>query len=346
MIRRLCVIAAAFGLAACIMIPEQLDFDVVDVPASRESTPMIGQGDAADDPAIWVHPGVPEHSLILGTNKDAGLYVYDLAGTSLQFLDVGRVNNIDLRGTLAVASNDEVNGLSWFRIDAVNGPVVHLGNTPVQRIEPYGVCLGILNDSPVAGVTYKDGTIEFWEAAPDVETGPKAVLVRTVELSSQLEGCVFDEAEGRIFIGEEAVGIWTLKLSDPASEPEILDRVRSGSGLVADVEGLSLWNGEDGSGYLVASAQEADRFVIYDRQPPFTPRGIIHVAASEDGSIDDVTHTDGLDVTSSPLPGYPRGLMVVQDDGNPASGQDQNFKLVGWALIEGALGLEPIAPAD
>ena len=64
------------------------------------------------------------------------------------------------------------------------------------------------------------------------------------------------------------------------------------------------------------------------------------VTASADGSIDAVTHTDGLDVNSAPLPGFPNGLLVVQDDGNPDSGVDQNFKLVDWTLIRDALGLD------
>ena len=64
------------------------------------------------------------------------------------------------------------------------------------------------------------------------------------------------------------------------------------------------------------------------------------VVESLDGAIDAVTHTDGLDVNSAPLPGFPNGIVVVQDDGNPESGVDQNFKLVDWTLIKIALGLE------
>ena len=110
-------------------------------------------------------------------------------------------------------------------------------------------------------------------------------------------------------------------------------------GLVMDVEGMSLWLGENGGGYLVVSAQAADRFVVYDRAAPHAVRGVIRIVGSADGAIDGVSHTDGLDVTSAPLPGYPRGILVVQDDGNPASGVDQNFKIVDWADVEAALGL-------
>ena len=63
------------------------------------------------------------------------------------------------------------------------------------------------------------------------------------------------------------------------------------------------------------------------------------MTGSEDGSVDAVTHTDGLDVSSAALPSYPRGILVVQDDGNPVSEKDQNFKIVDWATVEAALEL-------
>ena len=87
------------------------------VPAFHETVGMGANGDAADDPAIWVNPNDPLKSLILGTNKDVGVYVYGLDGSEKQRLPVGLSNNIDLRGNLAVASNDGVNALSSFRID-------------------------------------------------------------------------------------------------------------------------------------------------------------------------------------------------------------------------------------
>ena len=108
--------------------------------------------------------------------------------------------------------------------------------------------------------------------------------------------------------------------------------------MVEDVEGVSIWWAQDG-GYLIASAQEADRFVVYDRLPPHAPRGIFQISASADGTIDSVSHTDGLDVVSASLPAFPKGLLVVQDDGNPKSGVDQNFKLVDWNAVLLALGL-------
>lgn len=339
MIRSLLASSAVLAFSACATVPERLPFEVQPIAASGETDPMTGVGDRADDPAIWVSDTDDQPSLILGTNKEEGLHVYDLSGAELQFLEVGQVNNVDLRGRFAVASNDEHGALSWFNVTRnAAAPVIHLGDTPVQKVEPYGVCLGQDDHGLIAAATYKDGTVELWRADMGKDAAIAATLERSVQLPSQLEGCVFDETQGRLFIGEEAFGIWSLTYRDTAAQPQVVDRIADGNGLVEDTEGLSLWWAPEG-GYLVASAQAADRYVVYDRLPPHAPRGIFSIAPSADGRVDGVTHTDGLDVVSAPLPGFPQGLLVVQDDGNPTSETDQNFKLVDWAAIAEALGL-------
>ncbi|MCI4643578.1 MAG: phytase, partial [Hyphomonadaceae bacterium] len=200
MIRALLSASFLASLAACATAPEILPFEVVSVPASVETDPMLGQGDRADDPAIWVHPTAPENSLILGTNKETGLFVYDLSGTEQAFLPVGRLNNIDLRDNLAVGSNDEVGGMSWFTIAPETLEVTHLGDTLIERVEPYGICAGMVDGIYTAGVTFKDGAIELWQATIDASGQISPSLTRTIQLGSQLEGCVFDDVAQRLFI--------------------------------------------------------------------------------------------------------------------------------------------------
>ncbi len=340
MIRFLLASTTTLSLCACTTMPEILPFEIQSIPAAVETDPMTGIGDRADDPAIWVSDSEEQLSLILGTNKQEGLHVYDLSGQEIQFLDVGMVNNVDIRGRFGVASNDELEALSWFNItQSAGAPVTHMGDTPVGKTEPYGVCLGHDADGLIAATTYKDGLVQLWRANMDKDAPIATVLERTVQLPSKLEGCVFDETQDLLFIGEEAFGIWSLAYQDADAEAQVVDRIEDGNGLVEDTEGLSIWWAPDG-GYLVASAQEADRFVVYDRLPPHAPRGIFSIAASKDGAVDAVTHTDGLDVVSAPLPGYSSGLLVVQDDANPDSEVDQNFKLVDWTEVQSALGLE------
>lgn len=337
------------SISACASAPPVLPNQAL-VIAAMETAPAGARGDAADDPALWLHPQDAAKSLILGTNKQEGLVVYNLDGTEAARLPIGLINNVDLRQSaersydVALASNDQVNAVSVFLVDRTTGTVSHRGDVPTGRLEPYGICSGREGGRDLAGVTYKDGTAEIWaiSASPAELTGE---LLKTVKLATQLEGCVFDEAQGLIFVGEENQGLWKMAYRDAAPAPEQIDVVGGATGLVADVEGVSLWRGKDGAGWLVVSAQSDDRFVVYDRKAPHTAMGSFSIGENTALGIDAVTHTDGLDVFSGALPGYPRGIVTVQDDGNPRKGQDQNFKVVSWADIEQALGL-PVLEAE
>ncbi len=340
-------------LAACAS-SRDAGLDVAMVMPAAETVPMAGEGDRADDPAIWVHPSDPAASRILATNKDEGLHVYALDGRELQVLPVGPLNNVDLRQgesgdgkrvDLAVASHDGINAVSVFTIARTDGRVAHISDLPTGKAEPYGICLAETRAGALVGVTYKDGTVQVWiiELADGEVVGS---LLRSVGLSGQPEGCVFDEVNGQLYIGEEGRGIWRLDTASQTSRPQAVDMIADRNGLAEDVEGLSIWRGSDGEGWLVASAQGADRYVVYDRKPPNAPRGLFRIIANEAAGLDGVTHTDGLDVSARPLPGYPRGLLVVQDDANPDKGVDQNFKLVDWAGVEAALALPRLAPEN
>jgi 3-phytase len=91
-----------------------------------ETAPVASGDDAADDPAIWVHPRAPEKSLVLGTDKKRGLQLYDLDGKLLQSLPDGRLNNVDLRGgfrvrdreyALVAATNRSSRAISLYLLD-------------------------------------------------------------------------------------------------------------------------------------------------------------------------------------------------------------------------------------
>ena len=68
-----------------------------DVTATVETDPVPNGGDAADDPAIWLHPTDPALSTVIGTDKEGGLAVYDLDGRQIQYLAGIRPNNVDIR---------------------------------------------------------------------------------------------------------------------------------------------------------------------------------------------------------------------------------------------------------
>jgi len=350
-LQRCAAICVAALLAGCTSQPpwQRGGLDVAIVAPFAETPPVGSAADAADDPAIWVHPTRPEQSLVLGTDKRSGLYVYDLEGREVSALPIGNLNNVDVRAVasqgkvrhFAAASNRTLNSISIFEIDPASRNVLLLGDIALER-EPYGFCAGSFEAgvfNPV--VTYKDGRVSVhrWRVSEPLEV---ATRVSTWQLASQLEGCAVHEETGTVFVGEEGKGVWRIAHDNGVeSARALVDEISSGKGLVADVEGLDIWRGPAGTGYLVVSAQAGDRFVIYDVKPPHRVLGIIHVGPSDGGVIDGVSHTDGLTVSSAYLgPNLPLGLLVVQDDANTNPRQAQNFKLVDWQAVSEALDLD------
>jgi 3-phytase len=142
-------------------------------------------------------------------------------------------------------------------------------------------------------------------------------------------------------VGEENAGIWKYSAEPSGGDARIMVDSTEDGNLTADVEGLALYYGPDGSGYLVASNQGADNYVIYERAGENKFIGIFHVVADESFGIDGASETDGLDVTSASLgPAFPNGVLVVQDGRNITPSDRQNFKLVPWERVAKAMNLD------
>ncbi len=88
--------AIAVGWAAS--WPAQSVAETTAQPEARVQTaPVPHKGDAADDPAVWIHPQEPELSLILGTDKQGGLHTYNMDGSAHELVsDAARPNNVDV----------------------------------------------------------------------------------------------------------------------------------------------------------------------------------------------------------------------------------------------------------
>ena len=347
--------------------PPPLPADTRTVVAFTETPPVADPGDAADDPAIWVNPAEPSASLIVATNKRRGLVVYGIDGEIVSSSDVGQVNNVDLRaavggagpeaGIVVSATNRANRTIDVFGLDPETGnlsPLLDGPITPGFREEPYGLCMyrsAASGDLYVFAIDFA-GAVEQWRLDGDGRNGVTGTRVRSWAIGGKTEGCVADDANGWLFVGEEEVGIWRYDAESGAEPGARVAVDRTGVGedpgahLAASVEGLTLYAAPDGGpldGFLVASSQGNNTYVVYDRAPPHAYRGTFRVGdgAAADGTED----TDGLDVVSAPLgASYPMGLLVVQDGINTAadgSEANQNFKFVSWQDVAEALDLTP-----
>ncbi|AUN33776.1 phytase [Niveispirillum cyanobacteriorum] len=180
----------------------------------------------------------------------------------------------------------------------------------------------------------------------------------------QFEGLVVDEEAGILFAGQEDVGLWRVNLTTGKADDQPFYETRGSvkspfnsqdSKVARDVEGLALYRGADGTGYLIASSQGDahgdekapdaagldDSFAIFERGGHNRYLGSFKLTAN--GAIDAGQECDGAELISIPLPGYPAGLLVVQDgyndDLNGLNGEPEatNFKYISWAELVAAM---------
>ena len=303
--------------------------------------------DAADDPAIWVNTENPEKSLILGTNKKGGIYVYDLNGNELQYMQSCCINNIDLRDdfvynnqnvVLVAGSNCNLNSISLFYIDkktlTLSDTILNIKSS-VDLV--YGLCMyqNFVTDKYYVFVNGEGGEVEQWELnSQNGKLG--ADLVRNFKVSSKPEGMVADDKEGILYIGVEEEGILKLN-AEPEYEFETIwvegSNPSDRSLVSSDIEGLALYKTNEKT-YLIASSQGNFSYAVFETGE--TDKYLFSFVI-DDGKIDGVSETDGLELVNFPLnENFPKGMLVVQDGYNFSKDtlRNQNFKYISWEKIE------------
>ncbi|WP_395401989.1 phytase [Arthrobacter sp. UC242_113] len=323
---------------------------VVPVSATVETAPIHGSGDAADDPAIWIHPTDPSRSTIIGTDKSTdghGLVVYDLSGRELFYYPDGRMNNVDVRYNFPLGSSrvglvgvtNRVRSLDFYKVNESDRSLTKVGSfAPTANIAtPRGFSFYHSPDTGKYFAYVTDiGKVEQWEL--DGSTGSvTGRLVRswTVSGPAHTEGLVADDEMKRIYIAQEDIGgIWRYgaEPGDPTAGTKVVSTTEVGGDIVQDIKGISIYYGSGGAGYLLAASQGGNRFHVYARDDN-RPLGAFNIPAAN--GIDAVTGMDGIDVTNFGVGGpFPQGFFVTQDTANDTG--RQNFKAVPWQSIAAA----------
>src|SRR5829696_4895729 len=321
---------------------------VGDATATVETTPVLSTGDAADDPAIWVHPTDPARSVVIGNDKGGALEVYDLSGARIQRIAEGFFGNVDVRRGVATGTGtiDVVGvyrlGLRFYRINPVTRQLTNVTDSATGSIwagfSGEGFCL---YRSPVTGLVHafvnaRDGRMaQFTLGDADGDGLINARQVRAWDVGTEVEGCVADDELGHLYVAEEDVGIWKYGAEPGAGTTRTrVDSVAYASGhLRQDVEGLAIVYGASGAGYLLASSQGNSTYAVYRREGANTWLRNVRLDHNLDvvPDVDAVTDSDGLDVTPANLgTAFPNGLLVLQDGSNaePTPNANQNFKFV------------------
>jgi len=318
--------------------------------ATAETDPVASDEDAADDPAIWVNRADPARSLVLGTDKRAGLGVYELDGRLAQFLPLGRVNNVDLmeqvplggRQVTLVGASHRTRGITLLTLDEKTRRLTEVPGSPfpIGLKKPYGFAFA--QGSPRLFVSDEDGPVQAWA----IEEGtPGMVALRhesendaLLTFGSKVEGMVGSRDD--LFVAEEEVGIWRIvRDRNGGLAKTLFARTAAAGPVVPDVEGLAIFEGVGGR-VLIASSQGDNTyaaFAIDDALGVAAGSYLGSFSIVDSAAVDGTQETDGIAVTGASLgAAFPAGLFVAQDGDNP--GGRQNFKLVPWETIAAGLG--------
>ena len=333
--RYCCFVAAVF-----LYIP--VSADIYAVHADYETTPVVTKGDAADDPAIWVNHSNPAKSLVFGTDKKSGIYVYSIKGKEIAYRAFGNINNIDLRqinDTILLAgtnrttqevvvwkfSTHELNNLSKSK--QLPDPFL----VTKSDINIYGLCMGLINNQIEIFVTEDMGpNVQIWSVSDN-----SLELKTTFSNYGESEGCVVDDYHQKLFISEEeSAGVMrSYNLNNAYYLSETIIDSREGN-IGGDPEGIALYQSSASEGYIILSSQGDSKYNIYNRTEPHAYLGSFRIVGNN--KIDGASDTDGLEVANFNLSKkFSSGIIVVQDgfntDGNKV--KNQNFKIVSFDKV-------------
>lgn len=321
-------------------------------------------GSDADDPAIWVHPGDPAKSLIIGTDKEAaprgGLTVFNLSGQAVQRIEpLDRPNNVDvLTGfrtaagesfDLAAAAERYCRCLRLYRIDAETGRLTEI--TPVAGIPVFAGEAGEAGE-PMGIALYRRPTDGAAFAVVGRKTGPSGAYLHQYRLTigpdgkaqgtkvrefgaysgrNEIEAIAVDSELGYVYYADEGVGIRKYAADPDAPEAQRELALFGTSGFRGDHEGIALYRKPGGTGYLIATDQldgNSEYHVFRREGEPGQPH-IHRELGIFSGGADS---TDGLDASSVPLgPQFPEGIVVAMNS------KGKNFLVFDWREIARAV---------
>ncbi|TQN64077.1 3-phytase [Colletotrichum shisoi] len=337
------------------------------VEPSYETEQNGGDG---DDPAIWISPESADRSRIITTTKStvgAGLGVFDLAGKLLQTIPAAEPNNVDIiynfqagdrKVDLAFAACRGDDTLCLFEMTS-NGTLKEIPGGVQPVVPDYTVYGSCVYKSPKTGRQYlfvneKSARYLQYELTATPNGTLQTALVRdfTGGSGGQVEGCVTDEDNGWIFLGEEPSALWRYG-AEPDSKEAGQRIAQVGDGRTyADVEGVTLvYGARPDQGYVIVSNQGVSAYNVYRRAEPHDYVTAFTITASADGRVDAVSNTNGIAAVGTHLGrDFPHGLVVTHDDANQlpdgSTSAEASFKLVSLEKFLGAGALKSLSLLD
>ena len=291
---------------------------------------------------MWLHPQDVSRSLFVGTNKaaapDGAVVVFGLDGKiRQQITGIDRPNNVDIQQgfgdkDIAVATERLRSRLRVFTVNEAG--LQEAGSIPVfvgeagRQAAPMGIGLykRPRDGAVFAIVSRKEGpaTNYLWQyrlawSADGKVTGEKVREFGQYAGTSEIEAVAVDDEEGFVYYADEDYGIRKYHADpdhpDAAKELAVLGR----TGFQANREGIAIYAGRNGAGYVVCTDQlpGGSHYYLYRRRGDQSkPVTVLR------GSADS---TDGLDASAQIRTSqFPHGVLIAMNS------RGKNFMLFAW----------------
>ncbi|MDX1279413.1 phytase [Oceanihabitans sediminis] len=340
-------ILLGFGFSCLVSCKNTIELNSLNPIVITEQTP-----NDTDDPAIWIHPTNPKKSIVLGTDKDmnGGLYAYDLDGKIInKVLNLKRPNNVDIaygynwggeKIDIAVLTERKANSIRVFRLPDLTpiddgGIKVFENEKGEGHNEPMGISLYTKTTDSTsqvyAIVGRKSGPsgsyLWQYELSTDENKVVKGMKVRAFgEYSGrkEIEAIAVDNALGFVYYSDETAGIRKYY-----ADPELNDNTQLSffgqEDAKRDHEGIAIYTTGKGTGYILVSDQQANKFLVYSREGASHDKHTHNLITSVSVSTDEC---DGAEATNVNLgEHFPKGMLVAMTNG-------KSFHFYDWRQIQ------------
>ncbi|ERM84181.1 hypothetical protein P872_15470 [Rhodonellum psychrophilum GCM71 = DSM 17998] len=332
--------------------PQDLEANLIQETVIKPQIITDSVNHDTDDPAIWINTDDPSRSLIIGTDKDAdgALYVFDLEGKiidSLVIRNLQRPNNVDVGYGLSIGDKTVDFAVTGERLTSklrfyslpdmkeinAGGIEIYQDETGPEFRDLMGVAVyhDQVNKKHYVIAGRKNGPTDgsyLWQyEIIGANTGIQLELVRKFGKYSgkkEIEAIAVDHQLGFVYYSDEGVGVRKYHANPSKGNEELA--LFGTSGFTQDHEGISIYQLDDNTGYILVSDQEVNQFHVFPREgSENNPHQHDLITVVKTSAVS----SDGSEVTSLPLnTTFSKGLFVAMSD-------DKTFHFYRWEDLAG-----------
>jgi hypothetical protein len=277
----------------------------------------------AGDPTFLSVASRPQ--LIVGTDPAAiGVYLW-APGQFPEILPVGLVNAADARDDVFVVASSALSAVLVFQVGA-DGGINQFGTGLFSPPSPGQIALArtggggfevVIDDSSSLitryGMSFDAGQAQF-------------ALIETITVSERPSGLAIDERSGQIYVAQPTRGVVVIERGGAQRLAMSIDAGTLGT----LVGGVDLFLAADGGALVFSAAPNEGELKVHTQTGDFV--AALQIGEPDGGAVI-AARPRFVDVFESPVPLFPRGVLIVHDEFGA------NYKFVSLAAVDAVMPL-------